>query len=263
MKLHEYKRNYDLEQTYWWFVGVRAMVKTLLSLSVGNGSVGKVLDIGCGTGALLDQLQTCSTEVWGVDVSPEALKYCSLRGHAKLVLADATNIPFRSEYFDVVTAIGLIEHLEQDVEFLVETKRLLKPNGVLILLTSSFRSLWSMHDTANEHKRRYRLRSLNQRISEVGFEKVRFSHLNFFLFPIIAPMLLLHRQIYGIKSDHAERIMPIPPRAINTILTWLLLLEAKLIRWIPFPWGISMIGAFKSRSRDCSQELGMSVTAAA
>jgi SAM-dependent methyltransferase len=247
MKLHEYKRNYDLEQSYWWFVGVRAMVKSLLSLSAGKGSLGRVLDIGCGTGALLDQLQDCSTELWGVDVSPEALKYCSLRGHRKLVLADATNTPFHSEYFDVITAIGLIEHLERDVDFLIELKRLLKPDGVLILLTSSFRSLWSMHDTANEHKRRYRLRSLNRQISEVGFKKIRFSHLNFFLFPIIAPMLLMHRQIYGIKADQAERIMPIPPRPINAVLTWLLLLEAQLIRWIPFPWGISMIGAFRRR----------------
>jgi ubiquinone/menaquinone biosynthesis C-methylase UbiE len=249
MKLHEYKRNYDLEQTYWWFVGVRAMVKTLLSLSVRNGSVGKVLDIGCGTGALLDQLQTCSTEVWGVDVSSEALKYCSLRGHAKLVLADATHVPFRSEYFDVVTAIGLIEHLEDDAAFLAEVKRLLKPNGMLILLTSSFPYLWSMHDTANEHKRRYYLRRLNKKINELGFQSIRFSHLNFFLFPFIGSMLLLHRLICGTTADHPERILPIPPSAINAILTWLLLFEAKLMKWISLPCGISMIGAFRSASK--------------
>jgi ubiquinone/menaquinone biosynthesis C-methylase UbiE len=246
MKLHEYKRNYELEQTYWWFVGVRAMVKNLLSLTMADRSLGKVLDIGCGTGALLDQLQPSSTELWGLDVSPEALKYCSLRGHANLVLADAANTPFRSASFDVVTAIGLIEHLEHDLPFLMETKRLLKPDGVLILLTSSFPYLWSVHDTANEHKRRYYLRRLKQKMNEVGFEAIRFSHLNFFLFPIIAPMLLLHRQIYGVKPAHSERILPTPPWTLNAILTWLLLLEAKLMRWISFPWGISMIGAFKS-----------------
>src|ERR1044071_9600093 len=137
MKFHEYKRNYELEQTYWWFVGVRAMDNTLLSLSAGKESLGRVLDVGCGTGALMDQLQACSSELWGVDVSPEALKYCALRGHRRLVMADATNTPFRSEYFDVITAIGLIEHLERDVDFLMELKRLLKPDGVLILLTST------------------------------------------------------------------------------------------------------------------------------
>jgi len=41
------------------------MVRTLLTLSTGKGSLGRVLDVGCGTGALLDQLQSCSTELWG------------------------------------------------------------------------------------------------------------------------------------------------------------------------------------------------------
>ena len=114
MKLYEYERNYSLEQRYWWFVGVRAMVRSLLSLTGGNGSLGKVLDLGCGTGALLDQLRGCSAELWGLDVSQEGLKFCAIRGHKKLVLADATRVPFRQNYFDVITAIGLIEHLDDD-----------------------------------------------------------------------------------------------------------------------------------------------------
>ena len=245
MKLYEYERNYSLEQRYWWFVGVRAMVRSLLSLTGGNGSLGKVLDLGCGTGALLDQLRGCSAELWGLDVSQEGLKFCAIRGHKKLVLADATRIPFRQNYFDVITAIGLIEHLDDDQLFLYEVKRLLKPNGTLILLTSSFPYLWSMHDTANEHKRRYYLRELNRQINEVGFQTIRFSHLNFFLFPIIAPLLVLHRKIYGIESAHPERILPSMPSVINLILTWLLLCEARLMRWVTLPWGISMIGVFK------------------
>src|SRR2546430_262168 len=114
MKLHEYRRNHELEQNYWWFVGVRAMVRNLLSLSIKHDILGRVLDVGCGTGALLDQLQTCSTELWGLDSSSEALKYCLIHGHKNLILADANNTPFPSAYFDVITAIGLIEHLDDD-----------------------------------------------------------------------------------------------------------------------------------------------------
>jgi SAM-dependent methyltransferase len=246
MKVHEYKRNYELEQTYWWFVGVRAMVSRLLSLTAGSRNLGRVLDIGCGTGALLDQLKTRSVELWGLDISPEALKYCSLRGHANLIAADAARTPFRNGYFDVVTAIGLIEHLDDDVAFLHEAKRLLTPNGVLVLLTSSFPYLWSMHDTANEHKRRYYLSRLRHKINEVGFETVRFSHLNFFLFPILAFALLAHRWIYGLDKVNPERILPVPPRPCNAVLTEVLLLESRLMQWMPLPWGISMIGAFRS-----------------
>jgi len=74
-------------------------------------------------------------------------------GHDNLILADATRLPFRENYFDVITAIGLIEHLDDDQSFLHEVRRLLKPNGMLVLLTSSFPYLWSMHDTVNEHRK--------------------------------------------------------------------------------------------------------------
>jgi ubiquinone/menaquinone biosynthesis C-methylase UbiE len=245
MKLYEYRRNYELEQYYWWYVGVRAMVKELLTLSVRGKNFEKVLDIGCGTGALLDQLQTCSEELLGVDISQEALSYCSLRGHKNLLLSDASHTALPSAYFDVITAVGIIEHLEDDHAFLVEMKRLLKPGGVMILLTSSFPYLWSMHDTANEHKRRYYLRPFNRKINVIGLETIRFSHLNFFLFPLIAPMLILHRWIYGVESEHPQRILPNIPRSINAILTQFLIFEAKLMRWIRLPWGISMIGVFR------------------
>ncbi len=193
----------------------------------------------------MDQLQPHSKELWGLDLSMEALKYCKLRGHKNLILSDAVNTPFPSEYFHIITAIGLIEHLEDDDSFLIEMLRLLKPNGILILLTSSFPYLWSVHDTANEHKRRYYLRPLRGKIQEAGFETVRFTHLNFFLFPIIASMLLLHRQIYGVESDHPKRFLPRLPRIANFMLTQLLIFESKLMRWVRLPWGISMIGAFK------------------
>jgi SAM-dependent methyltransferase len=221
------------------------MVRNLLALRAADTSLGKVLDVGCGTGALLDQLQSRSTELWGLDASQEALKFCALRGHKNLLRADATRIPFRENYFDVITAIGLIEHLNDDLVFLHEIKRILKPNGILVLLTSSFPYLWSMHDTANEHKRRYYLRPLNREINKLGFETIRFSHLNFFLFPIIALLLLLHRSIYGIDSTYPERILPRIPSLVNRLLTGLLLCEAKLIRRMTLPWGISMIGVFQ------------------
>jgi SAM-dependent methyltransferase len=171
-----------------------------------------------------------------------------LRNHEDLLLADATHISLPSGEFDTVTAIGVIEHLDDDEAFLKEMHRLLKPNGVFVMLTSSFPYLWTMHDTANYHKRRYYLRALERKLDAAGFETVRFSHLNFILFPILAAMLLFHRTFYGFGSTRDQRILPMPPRAVNSVLTWLLLLEAQLMRWFRLPWGISMIGAFRKRS---------------
>jgi len=245
VEIHEYQRNYELEETYWWFVGVRAMVESLLSICSQGGSFGRVLDIGCGTGALIDRLKHRCSEIWGVDNSPEALEFCRRRGLSNLVLSDATQVPFPSDHFDLVTAIGIIEHVDDDRALLAEIRRLLKPGGVMILLTSSFPYLWSEHDTANNHRRRYYLRSLKDRIGSMGFETLRFSHLNFFLFPVLAPALVGHRLVFGTASDHPQRIMPLPPRFLNRWLTAILRLEARLMRTMTLPWGISMIGAFR------------------
>ena len=245
MEKAEYRRNYELERSYWWFVGVRAIVDRLLAAAGDAGSLGRVLDVGCGTGALLEELKPRSSEAWGVDVSPEALRFCAERGLRCVALADALAVPFPSGYFDVVTAIGIVEHLDDDRAFLAEMNRLVRPGGVLVLLTSSFPWLWSMHDVANRHRRRYYLRGFREQMRRAGFESVRFSHMNFLLFPALAPALLLHRLFVGLRSAHPQRILPKPPRLVNAALTAVLRIEAILISRVTLPWGVSLIGLFR------------------
>jgi SAM-dependent methyltransferase len=245
MKVHEYERNYRLESDYWYFVGLRAIISTLLEVSVGQAKLGRVLDVGCGTGALLDELEPRCAELWGVDISPEALEFCRERGHKNLILTSATTLPFDDGYFDLVTAIGLIEHIEDDEAFINETRRVLKRGGTAILMTSSFPFLWSMHDVANEHIRRYYLRDFNRKMSDAGFTVIRSSHVNFVLFPALAVMLMGHRLLYGLKAAQPERILPVPPKPINAALTAILRFEARLIRRLCLPWGVSMVGAYR------------------
>ena len=243
MLAEEYKRNFDLEKDYWWFVGVRKMVHNLLEINLKNKKL-KILDVGCGTGGLMDELTQKGHSVWGLDISQEALEFCALRGHINLKLGSATSIPFEDQSFDVVTGIGVIEHLEDDDKFLKEVRRVLRPGGSFVMLTSSFQWLWSMHDVANFHKRRYYLNELNHKIQSHGFKTGAFSHLNFILFPLLASVLLFHRAFYGLKLSRATRILPVPPRFINMILKNILLIEAKAVTSIRLFWGVSMIGIF-------------------
>jgi len=244
----EYKRNFELEQTYWWFIGVRRMAKDLICVCNPRRRALKILDIGCGTGAFMDELTASGHDAWGVDISEEAARFCRMRGHRRLYLADAANLPFTDRTFDLVTAIGVIEHLENDEMFLCEVARVLKPHGCFIMLTSSFPWLWSMHDVANEHKRRYYLKDIEEKITASHFHTVRLSHLNFFAFPLLAIMLVFHRFFYGVDAERSHRILPIPPKPVNSMLTKVLRLETALMRWIRLPWGVSMIGAFRKTS---------------
>ena len=248
MKEGEYKRHYDLEKDYWWFVGLRKMVVNLLSNEIKTNSIGKMLDVGCGTGALMDDMKDNAQDLWGIDINAQAIEFCKQRGHENLIQVDASGIPFPDEEFDTVTAIGIIEHIEDDKGFVKELARVTKTGGKLILVSSSFQFLWSMHDVANEHKKRYFLRELDAIMKEQGFQKLRSSHFNFFLFPLIAPMLIIHKMIHGLKTDDATRILPETAKPVNFILKMTLLLEAQLLKYISFPFGISTIGKYKKVS---------------
>jgi ubiquinone/menaquinone biosynthesis C-methylase UbiE len=246
--LTEYERTFELEKTYWWFIGVRLMVKTLITLCNPRRGPLKILDIGCGTGALMDDLTAQGHDVCGLDISQEALKFCRMRGHTKLYLADAAKLPFPDDCFDLVTAIGVIEHLDNDEIFLHEVARILRPRAYFVMLTSSFPWLWSMHDVANEHKRRYYIGEIEKLFGAAHFEIVRLSHLNFFAFPFLAVTLILHRLMYGLSPERSQRILPVPPKPMNFFLREVLALEATLMKWVRLPWGVSMIGAFRKES---------------
>ena len=248
MYVSEYKRNFDLEKSYWWFIGVRLMAKNLIALCNPGGRPLKILDIGCGTGAFMDELTSQGHEVFGLDIAEEALRFCKMRGHKKVYLADAAKLPFADRSFDLVTAIGVIEHLDHDEIFLKEVARILKPEACFVMLTSSFPWLWSMHDVANEHRRRYYLSDIEKKLTATHFQTVRLSHLNFFALPLLAGTLLLHRLIYGLRPERSHRILPVPPKPVNAFLTQVLALEATLMKRIRLPWGVSMIGAFRKRS---------------
>jgi SAM-dependent methyltransferase len=248
MKAPEYQRHYDLEKDYWWFVGLRKMVTNLLEKEIKNNKIGKMLDVGCGTGALMDDMKDSAQELWGVDISEQAISFCKQRGHTNLIQVDATEIPFSDNEFDTISAIGIIEHIDDDKGFVKELARVTKVNGTLIIVSSSFQFLWSMHDIANEHIRRYYLRDLDRIMKDQGFKKIRSSHFNFFLFPIIAPTLIMHKIIFGLKSEKAQRILPIPAKPVNFILKMTLILEAQILKYVSFPFGISTIGKYKKIS---------------
>ncbi|OIQ18392.1 MAG: hypothetical protein BM556_09020 [Bacteriovorax sp. MedPE-SWde] len=241
MNIEEYQRNYDLEKNYWFFVGMHKMIMNL----VGSSPLKKHVDIGCGTGGLLETLSTQTEELYGFDISDEALKFCKQRGYPEhlLIKGDGVALPFEDNSFDSVTAIGVIEHIEDDQKFIEELYRILKPGGELVMVTSSFQLLWSSHDVANHHIRRYTLTGLSKQMRMSGFQQLKLSHFNFFLFPAIAFVLIMDR--FFTKKGAEERILPIPNKLINGILTSILSVEALLMKWVRLPFGISLIGKFK------------------
>ncbi|HYO50366.1 MAG TPA: class I SAM-dependent methyltransferase, partial [Chloroflexia bacterium] len=112
MELEEYRIMYEAEDTHWWYRGLRGVMFALLGLDQASSRQPQILDAGCGTGGMLDLYRSWpDAEATGADLSPEALRFSHERGHNRLVGADLTRLPFRSNSFDVVSALDVIEHV--------------------------------------------------------------------------------------------------------------------------------------------------------
>jgi SAM-dependent methyltransferase len=242
MKHEEYERMYRFEDRYWWFVARRHLITSLLDARYPRDGRLRILDIGCGTGKMLDELAPFGAVV-GADFSPEALQFCVTRGvGADLARADVRRLPFAGESFDVVTAMDIIEHIDDDKAAACEVFRVLRPGGRLLVTVPAFPSLWSEHDEALHHHRRYtapRLRDLFQRVG-LGVERLSYTVTSLF------PPIWAYRQVSnllrrprpgGEKKANLVRFSGPVNAALLSLSEW----ETRLVGRLSLPFGVSVV----------------------
>jgi len=238
-----YQQFYRIEKDHWWFVGMRDICRTVLnrSLPQPGGTEQKYLDVGCGTGLWTTELSELGVSC-GLDFSPDALTFCQKRGVKQLVRASATSLPFADGSYSIITALGLIEHLDDDKGFLRELYRVCRPEGHILLLTSAYKFLWSQHDEIVHHKRRYTCGQLKSILAASGFVPVCISYVNTILFIPILFIRLIQRFLPEKAETQGSPDLFVPPRLVNRILFSMLWLEAKLINIIcPYPFGVGIV----------------------
>ncbi len=147
-----------------------------------------------------------------------------------------------------LTALDLLEHIEDDGAAVREFARVLAPGGVLLITVPACPFLWSEHDEALNHVRRYRASRLRRLLDEAGLEILRLSPLIATLLLPIALLRLLQR-LRGKKGEEAKTAFIEPPAFINTALIWLLRLEAKWLVRFNFPVGVSLVAVARKPTR--------------
>jgi ubiquinone/menaquinone biosynthesis C-methylase UbiE len=240
MEPEEYPKMRRLEDAYWWFAGRRNLIRTLLADRAPNASL--FLDIGCGTGAMSHELQSLGSVV-SLDFEREALQFVKSRGIREPVQASAETLPFRSDTFDAVTALDVIEHLDDDHAAASEIKRVLKPGGKAFVTVPAFSFLWSEHDIALHHRRRYLAHQIRALFETAGMTVEKTSYVMTFLFPAVAGVRFIQKALgSGHKSiDRAKTTLPDVPGPMNGALKALLQIESGLVRRINFPFGVSLV----------------------
>jgi SAM-dependent methyltransferase len=227
-----------VEDTHWWFLGRRRIVRDVLRRRLGRATAPRaIVDVGCGTGGMLGMLREFG-DVTGLDASPIAVGYCEQR-FGDSVEVRLGRIPEDiPEGADVITAFDVVEHLEDDDRALAGIHDRLPPGGVFVCTVPAFPFLWSGHDVVHHHHRRYTQDVLRRRLEDAGFTVERISYFNTFLFPAAAAIRLLQRFVPGAPAG-SDASTPKP--VVNRLLLTLFASERFLLRWTTLPVGISLM----------------------
>ena len=244
---------YTKEQDYWWHVGKRAIVYSLLQRYGRTKKIAgrRALDLGCGTGLNLDHLSKLAQPV-GTDYVEEALQFCRERGHSMLCKADAAELPFGDSFFDIITALDVIEHLDDDVTALRELHRVLRPGGLAVISVPAYPVLWTYWDDILGHRRRYTTRTMRVAAEKAGLEVLKVSYSNMLtLFPATGVRILkalLHRAAETRRQPTVPEsdFVALPAWLNNTLIAYYRL-EARALKRTNLPFGLSVICVARRR----------------
>jgi len=224
---------------YFWYKARWDLTEVLLSKVVSkmqaeNGKI-RILDVGSGTGEEIKIINKFG-DVYAVDINEKAVDLIPDEFCTEKKVADACKLPYEDDFFHAIISFDVLEHITEDRKAVLEAHRVLKRGGYLVYAVPCFQWLFSSHDRALGHKRRYSKSGLKSLFD--CFTVARFSYWNFLLFVPSAFLRILN------KSNDKDKIEYIKmPKFINQLLYLILKLENRLIALdTQLPVGTSIVG---------------------
>jgi SAM-dependent methyltransferase len=232
-----YARMAELEDRHWWFLARRRILSEALRRYAALPADARILEAGCGTGGNLAMLAGFG-RVSGFEPDAEARGLARRKGAFDIREgALPAGVPFEPESFDLVVALDVLEHVADDAASLSALGACLRPGGCTLLTVPAFSFLWSGHDVAHHHHRRYVKAALCALTRSAGLRPERASYFNSLLFPAIAGVRYVKAWLGATSSDDDA----MPPPALNRVLTSVFASERHLIGRVPLPVGVSLL----------------------
>jgi len=220
------------DERHWWYRGRRRVIRAELG-RLPLPARADILDAGCGSGRTMQELAGYGA-VQGVELSESAVEVARARGVGEVVIGRLEELPWPEESFDLITCLDVIEHTPDDRLTLAELRRVCRVGGYLLVTVPAYPLLWSEHDVANHHFRRYSRSSLRSAARGAGWTVERMSSFNsMLLVPAALVRLIRRRQARASNGwqgpDDYEDELALGPSWLNGALEWPLALEA---RWL-------------------------------
>jgi len=233
----EYRVVESVQDVHWWFQGRKRLISHFLKSAVKGKS--SYIEIGCGTGYLLDILHGFpGIAVSGIDMHEKSIEIAKKRC-ASARIFKATVEELGEEVFDTIGIFDVLEHIENDQDVIKQLSKHLKTGGYMLVTIPQHQWLFSDADQAAGHFRRYSRKKIRRLLVDAGF-KVIFAT-SFVSFPL--PAMWFKRVFQRSTSDNVfswEEELKVG-RVANGVLNMTSVLEYLLIRLrVSFPVGGSL-----------------------
>jgi SAM-dependent methyltransferase len=234
-----------VEGGHFWFAARNDLIVWAISSYFPDAQ--SLLEVGCGTGIVLSRVRADlpHLRLTGGDLLPVALEIARDRvPDATFAQIDVRHLPFADE-FDVVCALDVLEHVDEDSIAVEEIARTLRPGGGLVVSVPQHAWLWSAADEYGRHRRRYDRRRFVELLEQAGFDVIRATSSVSFLLPVVALSRIRNRRLTDDYDPFREFVLP---ERVNRALGAVMSAERRLIRsGVSFPLGSSLLVVAKRR----------------
>jgi putative flippase GtrA len=227
MEQAAYKLLESMESSWWYRGRTKALFAALKR--AGNGSSEAALDYGAGYGGASSFLGAIAKERYAYEPESDARAKAMTRGYRDVF---STEEEAFARTYNLIGLFDVLEHIEDDKAFLSRAQNALAAEGSLVLTVPAFMFLWSAHDVEHHHFRRYTVGSLKKLLESEGYSVAYASYWNCSLLLPAAVLRLLGNSGGGGLTPHP---------LLNALFTFVVSVEAAILRWIPLPFGLSIV----------------------
>jgi SAM-dependent methyltransferase len=236
------KATLEVDEHHWWYRGRRRVIRAELD-RLALPARARVLDAGCGSGRTLQELVDYG-EVQGIELNEGAAELARARGLGEVRVGRLEELPWPAASFDLITCLDVIEHTPDDRAALRELWRVCRPGGWLLVTVPAYQALWSLHDEANHHFRRYSRASLRGAAVASAWTVTRMSSFNSLLLAPAAAVRLAQRR-RGVRTGSTHDLA-VGPAWLNDVLERPLALEASWLgRGHTLAFGLSLLAVLR------------------
>ena len=228
----------------------RLAVRSLVGSLAGRGGVPVVLDVGCSSGFVIEEIQGAlpHAALIGSDyIAPPLEKLAARQPGLPLLQFDLRRCPLPDACVDAVTALNVLEHIDDDQGALHEIARILRPGGVAHIEVPASPGCYDVYDEQLMHHRRYRLRELTAKARAAGFEVRRATHLGCLVFPAFWLVKQRGRRLLSLPDAEKKALVArqIRQTGSSALLGAVLKLEETLGHFVTFPFGIRCVAVLR------------------